>query len=199
MNSTDSINIRTDLTRWLRRFEACTTDQNARNYFRIYITGLISQFPRKNCEAIALQASVPVRSVQWFLTRQNWDHQKMRNKIQKIVAKEHPGKHSIGIIDETRFIKKGTKTFGVQRQYCGTRGKKENCIGTVHLAYTVDNFHTLIDQDLFLPEAWDQDRDHCRAAGVPDDVVYRPKWQIALEQYDRATKNGIVFEWYSCP
>jgi SRSO17 transposase len=119
----------------------------------------------------------------------------MQNKIQKIVAKNHAGKHSVGIIDETSFVKKGTKTPGVQRQYCGTVGKKENCIVTVHLAYAIDNFHTLIDQDFFLPESWDADRDRCRAAGIPDELVYRPKWQIALEQYDRATKNGIAFEW----
>jgi len=138
---------------------------------------------------------VPVRSVQWFLAKQHWDHETMRNKLQKIVAKEHTGKHSVGIIDETSFLKKGTKTPGVQRQYCGTVGKQDNCIVTVHLAYAIDDFHTLIDQDLFLPEAWDQDRERCQAAGVPDDVKYRPKWKIALEQYDRATKNGIVFEW----
>jgi SRSO17 transposase len=85
----------------------------------------------------------------------------------------------------------------VQRQHCGTVGKKENCIVTVHLAYAIENFPTLIDQDLFLPESWDADRDRCRAAGIPDDVVYRPKWQIALEQYDRAKSNGIEFEWIS--
>ncbi len=66
---------------------------------------------------------------------------------------------------------------------------------TVHLAYAVDDFHALVDQDLFLPESWATDRERCRAAGIPDEVVYRPKWQIALEQYDRATKNGIEFEW----
>jgi SRSO17 transposase len=192
---TATANCRTDLKQLLRRFESCTPDKNTRNYFRIYLTGLISNLPRKNCEAIALQSKVPVRSVQWFLAKQTWDDQKMRNKLQKIVAKEHSGTHSIGIIDETSFVKKGTKTPGVQRQYCGTIGKKENCIVTVHLAYAIDNFHTLIDQELFLPEEWDQDRERCRAAGIPDEVVYRPKWQIALEQYDRATKNGIKFEW----
>ena len=158
MDSTDTANIRTDLTRLLRRFETYASDQNTRNYFRIYVAGLVSNLPRKNCEAIALQAKVPVRSVQWFLAKQEWDHEKMRNKLQKIIAKEHAGKHSIGIIDETSFVKKGTKTPGVQRQYCGTVGKQENCIVTVHLTYAIDDFHTLIDQDLFLPEAWDQDR-----------------------------------------
>ena len=195
MNSTDFANLHTDFTRLLRRFESCTPDTNTRNYFRLYLTGLISNLERKNCEAIALQARVPVRSMQWFLAKQQWDHEKMRKKLQKIVAKEHAGEHSIGIFDETSFVKKGTKTPGVQRQYCGTVGKKENCIVTVHLTYAIDNFHTLIDQDLFLPEVWDQDRERCRAAGIPDEVKYRPKWQIALEQYDRAAKNGIVFEW----
>ena len=195
MDSTDAADIRTDLRRLLRRFEACAPDQNTRNYFRIYVTGLVSNLPRKNCEAIALQAKVPVRSVQWFLAAQDWNHEKMRDKLQKIIAKEHAGKHSIGIIDETSFVKKGTKTPGVQRQYCGTVGKTENCIVTVHLTYAIDDFHTLIDQDLFLPEAWDQNRQRCQEAGIPDEVVYRPKWQIALEQYDRATENGIVFEW----
>ena len=195
MDTIDTAKIRTDLTKLLRRFESCFPDKNTRNYLRIYTTGLVSNLPRKNAEAIALQAKVPPRSVQWFLAGQLWNHERMRNKIQKIVAENHAGKHSIGIIDETSFVKKGTKTPGVQRQYSGTVGKQENCIVTVHLAYAQDDFHTLIDQDLFLPEVWDQDRERCRAAGIPDDVVYRPKWQIALEQYDLATKNGIEFEW----
>ncbi len=195
MDEIDTAKIRTDLRKLLRRFKTCAPDQNTRNYFRLYTHGLISDLPRKNAEAIALQAKVPPRSVQWFLARQLWDHDSMRTKLQKIVAQNHAGKHSVGIIDETSFVKKGTKTPGVQRQYCGTLGKKENCIVSVHLAYAQGNFYTLIDQDLFLPEAWDQDRERCRAAGIPDDVVYRPKWEIALEQHDRATKNEIVFEW----
>jgi len=195
MDLFDIAKIRTKLNLFLQRFQSCAADKRARDYFRMYTTGLISNLPRKNCEAIALQAGVPVRSVQWFLSKQVWDHQQMRNKLQKIIAKKHVGKHSIGIIDETSVVKKGDKTPGVQRQYCGTIGKQENCIVTVHLAYAQGNFHTLIDQDLFLPEAWDQDRERCREAGIPDDVVYRPKWEIALKQYDDATKNGIVFDW----
>ena len=191
----DISGIRTELRRFVRRFESCAADDITRNYFRLYIAGLISNLSRKNCEAIALQAGVPVRSMQWFLNRQVWDHERMRSKLQKMIGVEHAGKHSIGVIDETSVVKKGSKTPGVQRQYCGTVGKQENCIVTVHLAYAIDNFHTLIDQDLFLPEAWSDDRERCRAAGIPDDVVYRPKWEIALEQYDRATANGIVFEY----
>jgi len=195
MDMFEIVGISTKLGRFLKRFQSCSADERTRDYFQLYVSGLISNLSRKNCEAIALQAGVPVRSVQWFLARQVWDHEQMRTQLQKIIAKKHAGKHSIGIIDETSFVKKGDKTPGVQRQYCGTVGKQENGIVTVHLAYAIDNFHALIDQDLFLPEAWSEDRERCRAAKVPDDVVYRPKWKIALEQYDRATNNGIVFEW----
>jgi SRSO17 transposase len=66
---------------------------------------------------------------------------------------------------------------------------------TVHLSYARDDFHCLVDGDLYLPESWANDRSRCRAAGIPDEVVYRPKWQIALDLYDRARQQGMVFEW----
>jgi len=66
---------------------------------------------------------------------------------------------------------------------------------TVHLGYATGDFHCLVDGDLFLPESWSDDRERCRAAGIPDEVTYRPKWQIALELYDRATENGMHFDW----
>ena len=80
-------------------------------------------------------------------------------------------------------------------QWCGAVGKTENCIVTVHLAYARDGFHCLLDGELFLPESWSDDRDRCREAGIPDDVVYRPKWKIALELYDHAMGNGLHFDW----
>ena len=68
---------------------------------------------------------------------------------------------------------------------------------TVHLGYATGNFHCLIDGDLFLPESWAGDRPRCREAGIPDEVDYRPKWQIALELYDRSRENGVTFDWLS--
>ncbi len=118
-----------------------------------------------------------------------------RDRLQEIVRDEHVGPHAIGIFDETSDVKKGDKTPGVQRQWCGAVGKKENCIVTVHLAYARDGFHCLLDGELFLPESWSDDRARCREAGIPDDMVYRPKWKIALELYDRATTNGLHFDW----
>jgi len=119
----------------------------------------------------------------------------MRDRVQEIVAMEHAGPHSIGLIDETSFVKKGKKTPGVQRQWCGHLGKVENCAVTVHLGYVQGDFQCLLDGELYLPESWDEDRARCEAARIPDSVRYRPKWQIALEQYDRAVANGIHFQW----
>jgi SRSO17 transposase len=74
-------------------------------------------------------------------------------------------------------------------------GKQENGIVTVHLGISEGDFQVLLDGDLFLPESWSQDRARCRAAGIPDEVVYRPKTEIALELYDRVQGNGLHFDW----
>ncbi|MBU4399192.1 MAG: transposase, partial [Planctomycetes bacterium] len=123
------------------------------------------------------------------LALHKWDHDRMRDRLQGIVAAEHSGKHSIGILDETSFVKKGDKTPGVQRQHCGTVGKQENCMATVHLAYAAGDFHCLIDGELFLPESWSDDRTRCDEAGIPEDMVYRPKWKIALELVERCLQD----------
>jgi SRSO17 transposase len=102
----------------------------------------------------------------------------------------------VGVIDETSFAKKGDKTACVQRQHCGAVGKIENCVVSVHLGYARPDFYTLLDGQLYLPkETWHEDRKRCEQAGVPQDIVYRPKWQMALEQYQRAIENGLRFAW----
>lgn len=84
----------------------------------------------------------------------------------------------------------------MQRQHCGAAGKTENCVVSVHLGYASPDFHTLLDDELYLPEkTWDGDADRRREAGVPDEVTYRPKWRIALGQYRRAVGNGVRFRW----
>jgi SRSO17 transposase len=164
----------------------------------------MSDLPRKSVEPIALASGTAVRTLQEFLSQHVWDHARMRDQLQQRVAREHlppPGSRAdplgvIGLIDETSSVKKGDQTPGVQRQYCGHSGKIDNCIVTVHLACLCEQFKTLLDADLFLPqESWSADRDRCRDAGIPDDLVYRPKSEIALAQYRRALANGIRFDW----
>lgn len=146
---------------------------------------------------MALWAGTPPRTLQEFLSLHSWDEDKMRTRVAEIVAKKHKCSHSIGIIDETSCPKKGDKTPGVQRQWCGATGKTDNCVVTVHLGYAADEFHCLLDSELFLPESWAEDRERCRSSGIPDQVTYRPKWRIALELLERAKKSGVSFKWLS--
>jgi SRSO17 transposase len=183
------------LTKFLKRFDHCFPRKDTRAHLPTYITGQLSDLPEKSVEPIAMKAGVAPRTLQEFLSQHHWDHDLLRDELQHIVRDEHAGPHSIGIIDETSDVKKGDKTPGVQRQWCGSVGKKENCLVTVHLGYAREGFHCLIDGELYLPESWSEDRPRCREAGIPDEMVYRPKWKIALELYDHAVNNGIKFDW----
>jgi len=181
--------------RFLARFDDCFPRKDTRAHLPVYISGQLSDIPEKSVEPIAINAGVPVRTLQEFLSQHHWDHDRARDRLQHLLRDEHAGPNSVAILDETSDVKKGDKTPGVQRQYCGAVGKKENCIVTVHLAYARDGFHALLDGELYLPKSWSDDRQRCREAGIPDDMVYRPKWKIGLELYDRAIGNGLHFDW----
>jgi SRSO17 transposase len=183
------------LAQFLDRFADCFARRDTRAHLPVYVRGQLSNLERKSVEPMALAAGVPVRTLQEFLTHLEWDADRMRQRVAEIVVQEHAHPESIGIIDETGWVKKGDRTPGVQRQYCGAVGKQENCIITVHLGYAAGAFHCLLDGDLYLPDSWQQDRARCRAAGIPDEVVYRSKSDIALELYDRARRHGVHFEW----
>ena len=183
------------LRQFLTRFDDCFPRKDTRAHLPVHVRGQLSDIPEKSVEPIALNAGVPPRTLQEFLSQHRWDHDRARDRLQHIVRDEHAGPNAIGIFDETSDVKKGDKTPGVQRQWCGAVGKTENCIVTVHLAYAREGFHCLLDGELFVPESWSDDRPRCREAGIPDDMVYRPKWKIALELYDRAVANGLHFDW----
>ena len=183
------------LDEFLGRFTDCFSRKDTRAPLGVYVRGQLSNLPQKSVEPIALEAGVAPRTLQEFLSQLRWDHNRMRDRLQKIVRTEHTGPRAIGIIDETSDVKKGDKTPGVKRQHCGAVGKTENCIVTVHLAYARDDFHCLLDSELFLPEDWARDRERCREAGIPDAMPYRPKWQIGLELFDHAIGNGLHFDW----
>jgi SRSO17 transposase len=184
-----------DFTAFLDRFGDCFSRKDTRAHLGVYVRGQLSDLPEKSVEPIALEAGVAPRTLQEFLSQLKWDEDRMRDRLQQDVATEHAGPHTIGMIDETSDVKKGDKTPGVQKQWSGRLGKTENCIVTVHLGVARGDFHCLVDGELFLPESWDADRDRCREAGIPDSLVYRPKWRIGLELHQRAAANGLVFEW----
>lgn len=187
---------RRNLSRFLGEFKRCVKAKYNRAHLRTYVEGQISDLPRKSIEPIALAADVAPRTLQEFMGLHRWDEGAVRRRVQRVVVRDHADPNAIALIDETSFIKKGAKTAGVQRQYCGASGKTDNCVVTVHLGYTAGDFHALLDGDLYLPEqTWSADRERCRKAGIPDDVVYRPKWQIALDLLDRTMTNGVLFKY----
>jgi SRSO17 transposase len=185
---------------YLRLFEDCIAYRPTAEHLHSYCRGLLSDLARKSIEPIALACGTAVRTLQEFLSHHVWDHFRMRDRLQQRLARQPAlsvadALGTVGVIDETSVAKKGTKTPGVHRQYCGARGKIDNCVVTVHLGIVRGLFKTLIDAALFLPQAWSEDRERCRKAKIPDDVTYRPKWRIALEQVGRALANGLTLNW----
>lgn len=195
------------LGEFLGGFRRCFSRLPTFGHLGTYCRGLLSDLPRKSVEPIALASGAAVRTLQEFLADHVWDQDAVLSRLQRRTVERHlpsPGGDSrtadelgvVGVIDETATPKKGDKTPGVQRQYCGARGKIDNCIVTVHLAVKHKDFLAMLDSDLFLPEqSWDLDRNRCKDAHIPDFVTYRPKWMIALEQLDRAVANGVRFDW----
>ena len=150
------------LTEFLHSFKGCFGECRLLDHFATYCRGLLSSLKRKSVEPIALAAGGTVRALQLFLSQRVWDHGRLCDQLQQRVAARHapapgsvrsPGDLGvIGLIDETSVAKKGVKTPGVQRQYCGASGKIDNCIVSVHLGYTrqVGDGHwaVLLDADL---------------------------------------------------
>ena len=187
--------LRPMLNKYLAEFDDCFSRSEPAGHLRVYVHGQLSDLRRKSIEPIADRAGVPPRTLQQFLSRAAWDDSLMTDRLAQIVARDHGHPMSLGIIDETSDPKKGRKTPGVKRQWCGANGKVDNCVVTVHLSYAAGDFHALLNGELFLPQEWSDDRERCREAGITDELIHRPKWQLALELRDRAVASGVRLEW----
>ena len=133
--------LRPELKRYLKNFDDCFFRKDTRAHMYTYVEGQLSDLKEKSCEPIAVAAGIPPRNLQEFLATYKWEEDLARDRLHELVIRHHSGPHSIGIIDETSDVKKGDKTPGVKRQWCGTVGKTENCIVTVHLGYATGDFH----------------------------------------------------------
>jgi SRSO17 transposase len=185
---------------FLRPYLYCCGYTQTFGHLHTYCRGLLSDLKRKTAEPIALASGCAVRTLQEFLRDHQWQHAQVVDQLQRHVAAElaslaDDGLGNVGLIDETSALKSGTKTPGVQRQYLGCVGKIDNGIVTVHLGVCKGHYKTLIDAELFLSEDWAKDRERCQAAGIPDDMAYRPKSKIALEELDRAKANKVQLDW----
>ena len=112
------------LDAYLDEFADCFGRSDTREHLPVYVRGQLSDLPRKSVEPIALAAEVPPRTLQQFLSLLDWDHDRLRQRLHGIVSRDHADRHAVGLIDETGCPKKGTKTPGVRRQYCGADGAR---------------------------------------------------------------------------
>ena len=183
----------------LEHFRPCFGRETTLRHWEKYLLGLMSDLKRKSIEPIALAADVPVRTLQEFLSLLAWDEDRVKNMLQQLVMDRHGSEEGIGVIDSSGHPKQGDKTPGVQRQWCGERGKVENCVVGQHLLYTDNHpenpFSCVLSSELYLPKCWAKDRPRCREAHIPDSLGYRPKWEIALDQLAEALGNGVRFSW----
>ena len=160
-----------------------------------YLRGLLGQLERKNGWTLAEAAGeVSPDGMQRLLRTADWDAEAVRDELRSYVV-ERLGPGGVLIVDETGFVKKGTRSAGVGRQYTGTTGKIDNCQVGVFCAYATDAGRALIDRELYLPRAWTDDRERARAAGIPDDAPFATKPELARRMLTRALDAGVPVGW----
>jgi SRSO17 transposase len=165
---------------------------------REYVSGLVAGLERKNGWTLAERAGeAGPDGMQRLLRRADWDVDGVRDDVRAYVVEQLGDREGVLIADDTGFLKKGTRSAGVQRQYSGTAGRTENCQVGTFLAYASARGHALIDRELYLPQSWTEDRDRCRAAGVPDGVEFATKPRLAQRMLQRAIDAGVPFAWFT--
>jgi SRSO17 transposase len=184
---------------FVSRYSPYFNRQATFGHFQRYLLGLLTDLDRKSVEPIALAADVPPRTLQEFLSQHVWDHERAETILHHHVANRSTPRATIGVLDSSGHPKRGDKTPGVQRQWCGQLGKRENCVVGQHLLWTDNHpsnpFSAMLCSDLYLPESWSNDRERCREAHIPDELTYRAKWRIGIEQVRRALGNGVRLDW----
>src|SRR6266704_1260001 len=165
---------------------------------RAYVTGLCLPGDRKSIEPMAARVDprhVRARhqSMHHFVANAAWDDGAVLRAARETVlaALERHGPLAAWVVDDTGMPKKGRHSVGVARQYCGVLGKQDNCQVAVSLSVAHERASIPVAYRLYLPEAWAQDQRRRRAAGVPDALEFRTKWQIAVEQVAQLAAEGV--------
>lgn len=161
-----------------------------------FVTGLLSDLEIKTCWQVAEQAGhARPDAMQRLLYRARWDADAVRDDVRQVVVDRLGDPGSVLVVDETGDLKKGVHSVGVQRQYTGTAGRIENAQVGVFLAYASRHGHALIDRRIYLPKSWTDDRGRCEQAGIPDDVVFATRSELAVDMITAAVKALVPVRW----
>jgi SRSO17 transposase len=192
-----------ELEQWQDEFEAFHARfadlferSESREQARSYLRGLLTEAERKNSWQMAEAVGEPIPDrMQRLLYRVPWDADAARDRLQQFVIETVGDAEGIGVVDETGFLKKGTHSVGVARQYTGTAGKRENSQVATVLSYATKDAHVFLDRELYLPEAWTRDRTRRAEAHVPEKVGFATKPQQAIAMLTRAWEHGVPMRW----
>jgi len=161
-----------------------------------YLQGLLAPVERKNGWQMAEElGEANAHGVQRLLEEADWNEEAVRDELRAYVIEQLGAADGILVVDETGFVKKGKKSAGVARQYSGTAGRRENCQVGVFLLYASTKGQAFIDRALYLPEEWTADGVRCREAGIPDEVGFATKGELAQQMLMRAFAASIPAEW----
>jgi SRSO17 transposase len=161
-----------------------------------YLKGLLSPLERKNGWQLAeFAGDTTPDGIQRLLATYAWDADAVRDDLQAYVVEHLGDPEGVLVIDETGFLKKGTKSVGVKRQYSGTAGRIENCQIGVFLAYASSKGRAFLDRDLYLPQEWADDPIRRAEGGVPETVAFRTKPQLAQAMLERALQALVPVRW----
>jgi SRSO17 transposase len=173
------------LERFAEPFCACLRRPEQRQHAQTYVQGLLSDVDRKNAEAIAYRHDEDRQGLQTFLGTAPWDHQPLLFELTRQVGDALGETDGVLVFDPSAFPKKGRHSVGVARQWCGRLGKVENCQVGVFMGYVSRLEHALVDVRLYLPKEWAKDRKRRRECGVPKEVRYQTRHELALQMLDQ--------------
>jgi SRSO17 transposase len=200
-----------ELVQLQHRFAPLFGRKEARAQSLVYLNGLLLASGRKSAEPMALAfgqadddgiSQNQVLALQRFLTYSPWSAQEVQHELQDVFAQRLVPSTTdwpigtVGVIDESGFVKKGSESVGVQRQYCGRVGKKENCQVGVFLVGVTPAGTALLEQQLYLPKSWANDAQRRKKTAVPEETQFQTKPQIGIELLRRTQAHGLVkFDW----
>src|SRR5262245_15232709 len=163
---------------------------------RRYLAGLLGRAERKNGWQLAEEAGERhPRGMQRLLDAAQWDAEAVRDDLRAYVVEHLGDPRAVLAVDETGFLKKGTKSVGVQRQYSGTAGRRENSQVAVFLCYAAPRGRAFLDRALYLPKSWADDAARRTEAGVPAAASFATKPQLARAMLQRAFAAGVPAAW----
>jgi SRSO17 transposase len=198
MDAKELQRLKPELDLFLERFAPLFGREETQMHAGQYLQGLLLKGERRNAENIAesVEGGV-VRSLQKFLGQSVWQDEAVLAELQHDAVLEFGDADGQLNVDESGFPKKGTKSVGVKRQYAGCLGRVDNCQIGVFVNYMTPAGHVLVDRRLFIPEEWAKDMERRKDAGVPEEVVFRTKPELALEMVREAATRGVPFRWVS--